>query len=178
MTRRALLWLAAVAALVAFASPGANAKLSPRGPNEATHWNGIATTTLVAFPAPAGGAAPSLQINLGMVQGAVYDAVNAITPKHHRPYLLKRRFSASASGDAAVATAAYRVLSHIVLTVPASITFPNRASLLGTLETEYDASLAAVPDNSFKRQGIDAGNAAADVTLSGEPKRELRMKPD
>ncbi|MGH3763435.1 hypothetical protein, partial [Actinophytocola sp.] len=86
----------------------------------ATHWNQIATSTLVVFPAPAGGAPNALQINLGMVQGAVYDAVNAITPKHHRPYLLKRRFSGSASGEAAVATAAYRVLTHIVSTVPAS----------------------------------------------------------
>ena len=101
-----------------------------------------------------------------MVQGAVYDAVNAITPKHHRPYLLKRRFSARASGEAAVATAAYRVLSNIVSTVPAGIAFPNRGALLQTLATQYDASLAAIPDNSFKRQGISAGNAAADAMIA------------
>jgi len=126
----------------------------------------IATSTLVLFPAPAGGAAPALQVNLGMVQGAVYDAVNAITPKHHQPYLLKRRFSARASGEAAAATAAYRTLSHIVSTVPAGIAFPNKGALLQTLATQYDASLAAIPDNSFKRQGIDAGNAAADAIIA------------
>ena len=49
---------------------------------------------------------------MGMVQGAVYDAVNAITPKHHRPYLLNRRFGNTASDDAAVATAAYLVLKN------------------------------------------------------------------
>ena len=48
----------------------------------------IAVSTLAGLPKPAGGAAPASQINMGMVQGAVYDAVNAITPKHHRPYLL------------------------------------------------------------------------------------------
>ena len=48
---------------------------------------------------------------MGMTQGAVYDAVNAIGPKQHQPYLLKRRFGAKASTDAAVATAAYDVLS-------------------------------------------------------------------
>ena len=52
------------------------------GRRAVTHWNQIAANTLAAFPPPAGGAAPTVQINLGMVQGAVYDAVNAITPKH------------------------------------------------------------------------------------------------
>jgi hypothetical protein len=56
--------------------------------SEVTHWNEIATTTLVAFPPRATG--PALQINMAMTQGAVYDAVNAIEPMHHRPYLLRR----------------------------------------------------------------------------------------
>jgi hypothetical protein len=73
--------------------------------SEVTNWNQIATNTLAAFPAPAGGAAPSLQINMGMTQGAVYDAVNAIEPRH-QPYLLTTQFSATASKEAAVATAA------------------------------------------------------------------------
>jgi hypothetical protein len=131
-----------------------------------THWNQIAASTLAAFPQSAGGAAPTSQINLAMVQGAVYDAVNAITPKHHRSYLLKRRFSASASGEAAVATAATRVLSHIIETVPAGISFPNKGTLLQTVADAHTASLAAIPDNSFKREGIDAGNAAADAMIA------------
>ena len=57
--------------------------------SEVTHWNQVAATTLVAFPGPNGGAPPAFQINMGMVQGAVYDAVNAIGPKQHRPYLLE-----------------------------------------------------------------------------------------
>jgi hypothetical protein len=101
-----------------------------------------------------------------MVQGAVYDAVNAITPKHHRPYLLKRRFAATASKEAAVATAAYRILSNIVETVPASIPFPNRASLLQALEADYTASLTPIADDPFKAQGIAAGNAAAEAMIS------------
>jgi hypothetical protein len=166
MTRRGLLWLAAVAALFAFALPGANAKLSVAGPNEVTNWNRIATSTLVQIPGPAGGAPPALQINMGMTQGAVYDAVNAITPKHHRPYLLKRRFSARASKEAAVATAAYAVLSNIVSSVPASISFPNRDSLLQSLADQYATSLAAIPGTRFKAQGIAAGNAAANAMIA------------
>jgi hypothetical protein len=131
-----------------------------------TQWNEIATSTLVAFPGAAGGAPPALNINMGMTQGAVYDALNATEPRHHRPYLLKRRFSARASKDAAAATAAYRVLSNIVSTVPVTISFPNRASLLQTLTTLYASSLAAIPDTPFKRQGIAAGNAAAEAMIS------------
>jgi hypothetical protein len=134
--------------------------------NAVTAWNLIAANTLVLLPGPASGAPPALQINMGMTQGAVYDAINAITPKHHRPYLLKRRFSARASQAAAAATAAYRVLSNIVSTVPAGIEFLNRASLLESLASQYDASLAAVPDSPFKTQGIAAGNAAADAMIA------------
>ena len=161
----AILSLAAVAGLVAFALPRANAQATA-GPNAVTDWNRIATSTLVLIPGPAGGAPPALQINLGMTQGAVYDATNAITPKHHRPYLLRRRFSARASQEAAVATAAYGVLSNIVSTVPQSIPFPNRESLLQSLAAQYATSLAAIPDTAFKRQGINAGNAAADAMIA------------
>src|SRR5205823_6831011 len=77
-----------------------------------------------------------------------------------------RRFGSKASKEAATATAAYRVLSNIVSTVPDSIPFPNRASLLQSLATEYANSLAAIPDTPFKRQGIAAGNAAADAMIA------------
>jgi hypothetical protein len=40
----------------------------------------IAVDTLIALPGPAGGAPPAAQIQMGMTQGAVYDAVNAIGP--------------------------------------------------------------------------------------------------
>jgi hypothetical protein len=146
--------------LVSFAAPAAAQA------NEVTDWNRIATNTLVAFPGAAGGAPPALNINMGMTQGAVYDALNATEPRHHRPYLLKRRFSARASKEAAAATAAYRVLSSIVSTVPVTISFPNRASLLQTLDAQYATSLAAIPETPFKRQGIAAGNAAADAMIA------------
>jgi hypothetical protein len=134
--------------------------------NAVTEWNRIAVTTLVGLPGPAGGAAPAAQINVGMVQGAVYDAVNATEPKHYRPYLLKRRFAATASKEAAVATAAYTVLSNIVSTVPASISFPTKQSVLDSLASRYADSLAAISDSPFKAQGIAAGNAAAEAMIA------------
>src|SRR5438477_10997925 len=95
-------------ALVALAGPVAQA-------NEVTNWNQIATNTLVAFPGPAGGAPTALQVNMGMKQGAVYDAINAIEPRH-RPDLLARRFNLDTSEEAAAANAAYCGLANIALT--------------------------------------------------------------
>ena len=133
--------------------------------SEVLAWNKVAATTLAAVPGPNGGAAPALQINLAMVQGAVYDAVTAIGPKRYRPYLLDRRAGAKASIDAAVATAAYDVLSELVSTAPERAPFPGRAGLLSTLDSQYSAALAAVENDSFKRQGIAVGHAAADAMI-------------
>jgi len=133
--------------------------------SEVSQWNQVATTTLAAFPAPNGGAPPAFQINMGMVQGAVYDAVNAIGKKHHQPYLLKKRTGAKASIDAAVATAAYDVLSELTSTAPAIAPFPGRAGLLATLSSEYAASLDAISSGASKRQGIAVGHAAAEAML-------------
>jgi hypothetical protein len=134
--------------------------------SEVTHWNQVATSTLGALPGPDGGAPPAFSINMGMVQGAVYDAVNAIGPKKHRPYLLDRRTGARASIDAAVATAAYDVISELVSTAPERAPFPGRAGLLSTLSSTYAASLASIGNDSFKRQGIVVGHAAADAMLA------------
>src|SRR5207248_7374146 len=71
-----------------------------------------------------------------------------------------------ASKEAAAATAAYSVLSNIVSTVPATIPFPNKTTLLQSLSTAYMASLAAIPDSPSKTGGIAAGNAAADAMIA------------
>jgi hypothetical protein len=169
MARRPSVWFIAVAVgafvgalgvLGASAAPPATADATA-----VTQWNLIAVNTLTALPGPAGGAPPAAQINVGMVQGAVYDAVNAITPKHHRPYLLKRRFGNTASDEAAVATAAYLVLKNIVETVPQSITFPTRETVLASLASQYQAAKNAIPDSPFKNQGIAAGTAAAQAMI-------------
>jgi hypothetical protein len=175
MTRRRSIRLVAVAlvasaALSAYGASAAALGASAAPPAEAdatvvTHWNQVAAATLAAVPGPNGGAPPAFQINMGMTQGAVYDAVNAIGPKEHQPYLLQRRFGATASTDAAAATAAYDVLTELVSTAPERAPFPGRAALLQTLSSEYATSLAAIDDGPFKQQGIAAGHAAADAML-------------
>jgi hypothetical protein len=161
-----LVGLAALASLVAVAGAAGSTAAKPGGSADSVYaWNLTAVNTLNALPPPAGGAAPAAQVEMGMVEGAVYDAVNAITPKHFRPYLLKRRFSAAASTDAAVATAAYDVLANIVSTVP-SISDAARQTALQSLAASYVSSLADVDDGPFKTQGVAAGHAAADAMIA------------
>ena len=174
MATRRSVWFIAVAVGAFVGALGVlGASAAPPATADATavmQWNLIAVSMTTGvpgpgIPGPAGGAPPASQINMGMVQGAVYDAVNAITPKHHRPYLLNRRFGNTASDDAAVATAAYLVLKNIVETVPQSIDFPTRGALLTSLETQYNASKNAIPDSPFKDMGIAAGTAAAQAMI-------------
>ena len=153
-------FVGALGVIGASAAPPADADASA-----VTQWNLIAVNALTGLPGPAGGAPPAAQIHVGMVQGAVYDAVNAITPKHFRPYLLTRRFGNTASNEAAVATAAYLVLKNIVETVPQSIPFPTRGAVLASLETQYNASRNAIPDSPFKDMGVASGTAAAQAMI-------------
>src|SRR5439155_21817780 len=104
----------------------------------------------------AGPTAHSSTLSFAMVQGAVYDAVNGIDGGY-QPYLVKPQANPWDSKDAAVATAAYRVL---VAVVPASQTVA-----LANLATQHTNALAAVPEGPAKDGGIAAGEAAASAML-------------
>jgi hypothetical protein len=92
-------------------------------------------------------------LSFAMVHGAIYDAVNAIDHRY-APYLDVPRARRRSSQDAAAATAAFRVLAAL---------YPAQ---LDTLQSEYDASLAAVPDGRGEARGIAAGEAAAAAMLA------------
>ncbi|HZB69358.1 MAG TPA: hypothetical protein VE403_03240, partial [Sphingomicrobium sp.] len=78
-----------------------------------TNGTGHATTPGVMFPPPVA------FIHLGIVQGAVYDAVNAIKGGHD-PYLRGLKAPTSASKGAAAATAAHHVLIALVDQAPSA----------------------------------------------------------
>ena len=143
------------------------------GRNAIAAWNEIALNTLIAppgpaggspvpgLPGPAGGAPPAAQVHVAMVQGAVYDAVNAMQSKRYQPYLLTQRFPRG-SQEAAVTTAAYLVLHNIVSNVPPqTISDPARAALLQYLDAQHVTWLGGIPDGPPKTKGISAGTAAA-----------------
>ena len=57
------------------------------------------------------------------------------------------------------------MLSELVSTAPERAPFTGRAGLLTTLASEHAASLNAISDDSFKKQGIAVGHAAAEAML-------------
>src|SRR4029077_12590081 len=69
-----------------------------------TDWNAIASTAIVTN---AGQPPPVSVLHFAMVQGAVYDAVNAID-RGHRPYLVQPNANPTDSKEAAAAAAAFR----------------------------------------------------------------------
>ena len=117
-----------------------------------TDWNAIASTTIVVN---AGQPPPVSVLSFAMVQGAVYDAVNAID-RGHRPYLSQPNANQSDSKAAAAATAAFRVLASL---------FPTQ---LPTLQELYDNYIAPLPDNppGSKAAGIAIGEATAAAMLA------------
>jgi hypothetical protein len=100
-----------------------------------------------------------------MTQGAVYDAVNAIE-RRHRPIYLTKKFHSTASLDAAVATAAYDVLSSLVQDPRAGLSAATKTAMLGVLSSGLATSLAGVADGPAKAEGIEAGHAAAEAMLA------------
>src|SRR4051812_35533745 len=131
MARTRFIWLVGAAVAVLAASGVVGASAAPPVTPDATavtQWNLIAATTLTGLPGPAGGAPPASQINMGMVQGAVYDAVNAITPKHHRPYLLQRRLGRAAPAGGGGAAAGGPPLQDNVQAGPPTIPLPPGAN--------------------------------------------------
>ena len=68
--------------------PSTRGAADPPAENVVVDWNAIASTAIMA-PPPQGASQPphAAVLSLGMVQGAVYDAVNAIDGGH-QPYLV------------------------------------------------------------------------------------------
>jgi hypothetical protein len=114
-----------------------------------TDWNANANAAIFSTNPTAHAAA----LSTAMVQGAVYDAVNAIAGGY-QAYLPTPRADPTYSQDAAAATAAFRVVADLV---------PGQ---LGTLQTQYQASLDAIADGPAETGGIAVGEAAATAMLA------------
>jgi hypothetical protein len=126
-------------------------------------WNANAVIALsnpnTATPPGAGQTPPVASIHLAMVQGAVYDAVNAIGGRYE-PYLHGLP-SAPRSASKAAATAA---AAHDVLI---GLTPPLPQNVKDSIEASYTTSLAAItPNNQAKADGIAIGQAAAAAMLA------------
>jgi len=110
---------------------------------------------------------PVAFIHLAIVQGAVYDAVNAIKGGHD-PYLKGLKAPTSASKGAAASTAAHHVLIGLVDQAPltATLTADVKTAIKARLDAEYASSLAEIPAGQAKAKGIEVGAAAAAAMLA------------
>jgi hypothetical protein len=159
---RVLLIVLGVCALAVPASASAG-----QSPTSATvrEWNLHAMNALgnpATAPVPGAGQAPHVSVlHMAMVQGAVYDAVNAIDGGH-QPYLAELPAAPdSASKKAAVATAAHHVLVGLGIgAVP-----PLPQVVRDRLDALYADELEGIPDGDAKIDGIAAGAAAAAAML-------------
>jgi hypothetical protein len=114
-------------------------------------WNAHAARAIVTI---GGQVPPRALIRLAIVHLAIYDAVNAIAGEPFESYASIPTVNRPASAEAAVAAAAHDVL--VVL-------FPDQAA---DLAEKYDASLAALPDDIAKVNGIAVGQQAASGILN------------
>lgn len=110
---------------------------------------------------------PVAFIHLAIVQGAVYDAVNAIKGGHD-PYLDGLKAPTSASKGAAASTAAHHALIGLVDQAPltATLTADVKSAIKARLDAEYASSLAEIPAGEAKAKGVEVGAAAAAAMLA------------
>ncbi len=112
-------------------------------------WNDRALAAIKATSSPP----PVASRDLAILQVAVYDSLNAID-RTGQPYAVDVLAQPSASREAAVASAAHRVLVAL---------FPSQAA---TLDSQYTADLAAIADGKAENDGIALGNNVADQILA------------
>ncbi len=116
-------------------------------------WNVLAQNEAVLIRPTAHGQTRGM----AMVQGAVYDAVNALDPRY-KPYLLDLgtlKAQPFGSRDAAIATAAHNVLVAIV--------DPTRVA---ALDAAYAKTLEPIQAGPTRDEGVRVGAAAASAMLA------------
>jgi len=149
-----------LAALVVAGAPAGPVRAS--GGDAVITWNAYAvealTSPATAATPGAGQTPPVAALHMAMVQLAVYDAVNAIEGGHEAYLSDLPAASPGASVDAAIATAAHRVLTGLVPAL--SVVVRDR------LDALYEAALGQIVDGGSKTQGIAIGAATAQGILA------------
>jgi hypothetical protein len=134
----------AVAGLVAGSPSSAAAKAHDENPAQVLAWNEIAVQTGLTVTQTN----QESIMRLAYVQAAVFDAVDAVDGGYH-PYVGQLRARGTTDVDAAVATAAHRILVS---------QYPSQQS---ALDDSYATSLANTADGPAKRRGVALGEQAA-----------------
>jgi PAP2 superfamily len=163
MTRALLATAIAATALAVVAAP-AGAHRTPRS-DAVSAWNANAGKAALAACISPGDDPLHESRMYAMTHLAIHDALNAID-RRSRPYAFNATAKRGTSPDAAVAAAARDVLVALVRQISAP--FPPACVDAGvaSVETDYTAALAAIPDDRHKARGIEVGQAAAAAILA------------
>jgi hypothetical protein len=148
LARAAVLGLAAAAVIAAAQASSAPPATAAAPGNAVIDWNEIAQNAIVV-----GRPVGSALVLEGIVQAAIYDATVAIEGGYE-PFVASPSVSRPASTAAAVAAAARGVL---VLRVPGQA---------ASIEAQYTAYLASIPDGPAKTNGIAVGEQVAQAILA------------
>src|SRR6266404_6930727 len=122
--------------------------------NVITEWDEKA----VAVVMPGGPAGVTQQVYtaqriMGMVDAAMFDAVNSIE-RRYRPYLVQLPADPTTSKEAAAAAAAAAVLATM------------DAKTAGEIKIALESYLASIPDGAAKSEGVKLGEAVAAKVLA------------
>jgi len=122
-----------------------------QAPDQVIQWNRILLGILRTPGAQS--ATIHLTRSMAILHAAVYDAVNAIDGTHAE-YLIQLKAPHDASEPAAAASAAHDVLVQL---------YPSQTTMLNA---DLAASLAQVPAGQAKDEGVQVGQAAAQMILA------------
>ncbi|MEO8689554.1 MAG: vanadium-dependent haloperoxidase [Solirubrobacteraceae bacterium] len=161
-SRRLTRGLTASVAALALAAPAASAHHSSS--SVVSTWNENAGKAAVAACISPVGPSPAEVRLYAMTHVAIHDALNAID-RRSRPYAYFGRARRHASPDAAVAAAAHDVLVPVVGQVVGLVGQACVDAAVASVEADYAAALAGVPDGRAKVRGIAVGQAAAAAIL-------------
>src|ERR1043166_192565 len=114
-----------------------------------TDWNSAALNAIRVEKTPP----PKASRALAILHAAIYDAVNGIA-RTHEPYLVTGLVPASASREAAASAAAHDVLVSLF------------SSQRAALDSNYVASISALPDSPQKSSGLAWGKSVAAQILA------------
>jgi PAP2 superfamily len=159
---------AAVTPVVSFVAEGsaASAKAHPTARSNAViAWNANAgEAAIAACISPIDNPLHESRL-YAMAHVAIHDALNAID-RRSRPYAFSAKAKRGASPKAAVAAAAHDVLVPLLHQIPAPFPAACGAAGAASVEADYVAALAAIPDGRAKTRGIEVGQAAAAAVLA------------
>ena len=139
---------------------------APAGGDAVTVWNanaGVAATRACIAPLDD----PMHESRIyAIMHVAIHDTLNAIDRRFH-PYTFDKPAAPGASPQAAVAAAARDVLVPLLGQLPLELVAQSCIDAgVASVEADYAAALAALPDAPAKAQGIAVGQAAAAAILA------------